>query len=163
MNRPIILYHASTSANIELFEPREESPRYPGEGPLVFATPDKRVAAMFLAPKDGGSAEICKFNDEVIVVVQNSADDFIAHDKGGAIYALPADTFTTDASVGMSETEWVSNQPVKPIAKELFNTSIDAMKLMGVKLYFVDERTMTEIRESKDHGLSLLRSLSAYI
>lgn len=159
----LTLYHASANPDITEFEPREESSRYPGEGPLVFATPDKRVAAMFLAPKDGGLAEISKFDEDAVLVIQNSADNFIAHDKGGAIYVLPSDTFTTDNSIGMQETEWVSKEAVKPISKEIYTTSIDAMRSMGVKLYFVDARIMNMVRNSSDHGMALLRSLPPYL
>lgn len=162
MDKPDFLYHASPHRNIQLFEPRNDTPRFPGEPPLVFATGDKRIAAMFLAPKSSGSVEVTKFGDDAIIIISNTVEDFIAHDTGGAIYHLPADTFTTDPEIGMGEQEWVSSLPVAPIGKELYGTSLGAMLSVGVKVYFVTDEVLESIKSAEDHGFEIISSLHPY-
>src|SRR5215471_9784345 len=139
MTEPSALYHASTNTNIAEFVPRSDSVRDPDEGPRVFATPDKRVAAMFMVPIESSKVEISKFGDEAIIVINGTVEEFKAQDKGGAIYTLPSDTLTTDPHKGMKETEWVSAVPVKPIAKEIYPSALQAMLDFGVRVIFVDE------------------------
>jgi hypothetical protein len=162
MTKPPFLYHASTNTNIVVFEPRVARVRDPAEGPRVFATPDKRVAAMFMTPIESSKVEISKFGDEAVMIISGTREDFIAHDKGGAIYTLPSDTFTTDPHRGMKETEWVSAVPVKPIAKEIYPSSLQAMLDLGVRVIFVDEASFKTIRESEDGGWKLIQALNAY-
>ncbi len=159
---PLVLYHASNDPNFSQLEPREESSRFSNEGPLVFATPDKAVAAMFLAPKDGGSVEISKFNDQSVIIINNKIENFKKKDRGGAIYTLPSETFTTDSTTGMKETEWVSKVPVKILSKEMYKTSLEAMKQLGVRVYFVNDKTFKSIQSSDDHGWEILSKLKPY-
>ncbi len=52
MNKPDILYHASGNNNLVQLDPRTDEERLAHYGaPLLFATPHKPLAAMFLAPK----------------------------------------------------------------------------------------------------------------
>jgi hypothetical protein len=91
-----VLYHASSNTNIKIFEPRNKSVRIPGEGELVFATPDPRVAAMFLVPSEVGPSEIGVYNGRAVIIINATANDLEAKDQGGAIYTLPSTTFTED-------------------------------------------------------------------
>lgn len=163
MTKPDTLYHASTNREIQLLEPREDGARFPGEGPLVFATPYKHVAAMFLPPKNGGSVEISIFDEKPVIVICSNPNSFCRLDGGGAIYELPTDTFTSDASIGMRETEWTSLLPVKPLSKTVYETSLDAMNETGVAVYFVDTKTFANIQNSGNHGFAIISSLIPFV
>jgi hypothetical protein len=157
MEKPINLYHASPQKDVSEFEPRNESPRYTGEENLVFATPHKEVAAMFLVPKDIPT-EIGKYGDDHVVFVNGTAEEFKAHDIGGAIYTLPNDTFVTDRGIGMGDVEWVSNQSVKPISKTLYETSIDALHDNHVSVYFLNKDVFSRIQANPSNGLEIVKS-----
>lgn len=156
MQKPEYLYHASSCINISEFEPRNESPRYQGEVNLVFATPYLGVAAMFLVSRDIPT-EISIYGDKYVVFINSSEADYSLKDKGGAIYILPTDTFETDSINGMGEIEWVSKVSVRPISKEIFETSMKAMDKYDVDRYFVSDATFQQIQADPAHALNLVK------
>ena len=160
---PKVLYHSSPNINIDIFEPRKEKVRDPEEGPVVFATPDKALAAAFLVRTDGSWVKIGRFSDGQIQtawhLITKSKRRFRRRDKGGAIYHLPATGFTFDLDKGMGDMEWTNSNSVKPIKKEVFSSGEQAMKDLGVKVYFVDKKTFKAINESNDHGRSIIFGL----
>jgi len=150
MDKPEIMYHASPDKDISEFEPRNESPRYVGEEHLVFATPYKEVAAMFLVPKNVPT-EISKYGDTHVVFVNGTEEEFKAHDIGGAIYTLPNDTFVTDREIGMGDVEWVSSQAVKPISRTLYESSIEALHDNNVSVF-------ARVKTDPSNGLEIVKS-----
>jgi hypothetical protein len=156
MDKPKYLYHSSPNTAIVEFEPQNEFPRYEGEVNLVFATPHLAVAAMFLIPRHIPT-EISVYGDTYVAFINSNEADYSLSDNGGAIYSLPVDTFETDAVDGMGEIEWVSNVPVKPLFKEVFKTSIEAMNKYNVVRYFVSEATLKKIQENTANGLRLVK------
>ncbi len=159
-----VLYHSSPNIAIEIFEPRNEKSRDPNEGPVVFATPDKALAAAFLVRTDGAWVKIGRFSDGTTVspwhLVTNSKRRFRKLDIGGAIYHLPPASFTTDLNKGMGEMEWTSTKKVKPLKKEVYSSGEQAMKDLGVDLYFVNRRTFKAINKSKDHCYEIISNLT---
>ncbi len=162
---PSALYHSSAHRDIESLEPRAESIRDPQEGPVVFATPDKAYAAMFIVPAGDSWTARGRFSTEddhgPWHMVINGRERFSEADKGGAIYSLPVDQFKSDLHRNMAGTEWASATPVKPTTKEEYNSGLVAMKALGVKVYFVDDPTFRSIRESPDHGHDIISQLVA--
>lgn len=157
MQKPDILYHASADTNITEFEPRNQTPRYEGEPNLIFATPHKQVAAMFLVPR-GIPTEISKYGDIYAVFVNGTEEEFDSQDKGGAIYALPSDTFETDEKIGMGETEWVSTESVKPVSKDIYDTALQALEESNVQIYFLFDEVFTLVRNDPSHGLEIVQN-----
>lgn len=161
--KPRVLYHSSPSLDIEIFEPRKEKVRDPKEGPVVFATPDKALAAAFLVRTDGSWVKIGRFSDNHHQtpwhLVANSKRRFRKLDVGGAIYHLPVRGFSSDPTKGMGDMEWTNPSKVEPINKEVFASGEQAMKQLGVNLYFVNKRTFKAIDKSEDHGQSIIQSL----
>lgn len=161
--RPKVLYHASSNSEIEVFEPRREKVRDPEEGPVVFATHDKALASAFLVRTDGSWVKIGRFTESGITTpwhfIASSRRRFMKSDFGGAIYYLPVDTFNNDSEKGMGSVEWVSRVPVKPVDKDLFESGFDAMRSLGVDVYFVSRRTFRKIDKSEDHGRDIIQSL----
>ncbi len=155
MNRPKELYHASTVVDVEVFEPRNEYPRYPGEPNLVFATPHKALAAMFLAPDDFAK-EIAVYGDRYVIFINGTEENHKAADRAGAIYTLPVETFETDASRGMGEVEWYSEVAVRPISKMVYKSSIEAMDELGVERYYVNDEVFRKIQANPADALSLV-------
>jgi hypothetical protein len=155
MSQPDILYHASPSTDVTILEPRSEYPRYPGEANLVFATPLKELAAMFLVPRDI-ETEIGIYGDRYVVFINSSAELYAEQDKGGAIYSLPVDTFETDSVHGMGEIEWYSKVPVQPLSKVVYGTSIEAMDTSNVERFFVNNNTFEKIRANPSDALRLV-------
>lgn len=162
---PKVLYHSSPNINIDIFEPRKEKIRDPEEGPVVFATPDKALAAAFLVRTDGSWVKIGRFSDGKTQtpwhLVTKNKRRFRRRDKGGAIYHLPTTGFNCDPKKGMGDMEWTNKNSVKPIKKEVFTSGEQAMKDLGVNLYFVDRKTFKAINESVDHGRSIILGLKA--
>jgi len=160
--KPKVLYHASPNTNIKAFEPRDKSTRTPGEGKLVFATPDPRVAAMFLVPSEVGPSEIGVYDDRAVIIINATPHDLEAKDQGGAIYTLPSTTFTVDPKLGMGVMEWTSKVAVEPIDKKVYPSAIQALAQFGVEIYLVDDAMFRNIQSSEDYGWSMLESLHPY-
>jgi len=158
--KPEFLYHASTNRSISQFEPRAESIRDANEGAVVFATPSKEFASMFIVNTDDRWTKKSRFNGVYVTIISDK-DRFLASDKGGSIYTMSSDTFTTDEGKGMGATEWVSKQPVKPTKKEDYESGLQAMLELGVQVYFVDESTFTQIKTAPDHGFKIICDLKS--
>ncbi|MBU1179453.1 hypothetical protein KJ885_00745 [Patescibacteria group bacterium] len=158
--KPKGLYHASSNKEVTEFEPRAESYRDPEEGPVVFATPDKAFASMFIVPTDGSWVEIVTF-DNVNCIAVADEERFKKLDKGGSIYSLPNDQFECDINKSKNECEWTSRDTVKPEDQLDYDLGLDAMIENGVQVYFVDQATFEKIQQSDDLGLEILKSLKS--
>ena len=156
MDRPAFLYHASQDRSIDIFKPRAEHIRDPKEGPMVFATPDKVMASVFIVPTDDSWTNSGLFGN-VHFFVCGDETRFREIDKGGAVYTLPPDTFENDPSRGLGAREWTSTLPVKPISKEEYKSGLEAMLEMGVQVYFIGKEKFQELKNSSDHGNTVLR------
>ncbi len=153
--KPQFLYHASPNRDIQEFEPRAQSVRDPKEGPVVFATPSEVYASMFIVRTDDTWSEKGRFN-EVYYTVVSDRQRFEKMDKGGSIYVLPSDTFTTNETRSMGAAEWTSKEPVKPVSKTDYESGLEAMLQHGVQVYFVDKDIFQQIKDSNDHEFSIL-------
>ena len=131
-------------------------------GKLLFATPYKSMAAMFLAPKTLDN-EMMRFGDRFVYVAATSPKEFKQQDTGGTIYELPNAQFSTYSDLNMPGTEYVTKDPVVPIKKYRYESALAAMKENKVEVYFVDESTLRAIRSADDHGLIILKSLASHI
>lgn len=158
--KPNFLYHASQNPDINVLEPHTESVRDPNEGPVVFATPNLPYVTMFLVNSDDSWTAKGRFNKTFYTVISDK-NRFLEADKGGTIYTLPNDTFYCDLEKGMGRNEWVSKEAVKPIKKQHYALGIEAMIDSGVQVYFVDKQTFQKIKQSEDHGLSILQSIQS--
>ena len=150
-----ILYHASPIGGLTTLNPANETPRFVGEDNYVFATPYKAVAAMFLAPRNLNT-EISKYNDKFVIFINASQEKYRELDKGGSIYEVDGTHFKTDTSIGMGETEWVSDHSLEPLSEEVFDSSLNAMKSNEVEIYFVDDRTFRNVRNDPPNALNLV-------
>lgn len=153
--KPKFLYHASPRRDIQEFEPRAQSVRDPEEGPVVFATPSEAYASMFIVRTDDRWSEKGRFNNVYYTVVSDK-QRFKEMDKGGSIYTLPSETFSSDKTKNMGMTEWTSRKTVKSIRKTDYESGLEAMLEHGVQVYFVDPETWLRIKDSRDHGFSIL-------
>lgn len=158
MDKPNSLYHGSQNKNIKVFMPQHKSYRDKNEGAVVFATPDKVLASIFIVPTNDSWTHSGLFGG-IHYFVCSDKKRFIELDKGGTIYTLPSDTFECDPERGLGSKEWTSIVEVKPINQENFDSALELMIDMGVQVYFVDDEIFKKINESKDHGNKILRSL----
>lgn len=156
--KPPVLYHASRDPDITQFEPRAESIRDKNEGPVVFGTPELALATMFLVDTSDSWTTKGRFGETCCHVISDR-ERFSKADKGGWIYRLPSESFTTDLTKGMRKLEWTSRQPVIPIDQTAYKSGLEAMIEQGVQVYFVDKDTFKKIKEAPDHGQSILQSL----
>jgi hypothetical protein len=165
VKKPAVLYHASQDKDVKEFEPRAETFRDEKEGPVVFATPDKRFASMFLVPKTTDSwCQKSVFTDpengkSIHVMIISDKEKFEKLDKGGAIYSLPSDTFQTDLTKSTKSREWTSREVVEPTDKTEYKSGLQAMIENGVMVYFIDQQTFEKLKKSDDFGLSILQTL----
>lgn len=159
MNKPSVLYHASTNKNVEIFEPHNKSIRDIDEGPVVFATPRIDYASCFIVKTDDSWVQISAYGDIQTIVISDR-DRFEKEDKGGAIYELPSDTFVNEIR-GSAKDEWTSREAVRPVGKNVFASGLDAMLEYGVQVYFVDASTWDSMKNAKDNGIGVLRRLKS--
>jgi hypothetical protein len=163
LQKPDTLYHASAQRDIAIFEPRAESVRDVEEGPVVFATPDKAYASLFITPTDDSWTMKGRFSSDGIVtpwhMVISDRKRFLELDKGGAIYSLSANSFNSDPQKNLPGIEYTSIDSVVPNSVEGYTSSLEAMIGLGVSIYFVDEATFLAIRQSDDHGAQILKGL----
>lgn len=156
--KPKFLYHGSAHKNIEELEPRNKSVRDDNEGPVVFATQELSLAAIFMAEK---TKNIGFFGDVPYCVILASREEFARNDKGGHIYVVPSDNFETDPKKGLGDYEWTSKGKVKVTEKIEYASVLEAMIENGAQVYFVDHDIYKKIKESKDHGLAILQNLES--
>ncbi|MCA9367262.1 hypothetical protein KC887_03295 [Candidatus Kaiserbacteria bacterium] len=157
--KPPILYHASRSGEIDVFEPRIGKRRDENEGTQVFATPSKAMATIFLVDTDDSWTQSGAM-DHVPYIIISDRERFESLDQGGYIYSLPSDTFETDLEKGLRELEYTSTVSVKPIGQEFVPKALQAMIENGVKVYFVDQDTWRAIQESEEHGEKIVSMLT---
>jgi len=157
MEKPSVLYHGSSNKEITQVEPSSKKVRDPAEGPQVFATPDKRLASVFIVGVDDSWGNSGRHHGIPYMVISDR-ERFEALDKGGAIYHLPNTTFTTDPNKGLGNLEWASSEPVQPTHKEEHESALEAMLSHGVQVYFIDAPTYETFRNAEDHGLSILQA-----
>ena len=160
MEKPSVLYHGSSNKEIERVEPSAKKVRDGAEGPKIFATPDKRMASVFIVGVDDSWENSGQHNGVPYMVISDR-ERFSALDHGGTIYHLPSDSFTSDSEKGLGELEWASNEPVQPTHKEEHELALEAMLNHGVQVYFVDKATYDAFRSAPDHGLSILRTTTS--
>lgn len=157
--KPAVLYHATQSADIERFEPRSIKRRERDDSPMVFATPDKTIAAAFLFPWDDSWVQMGTIEDEPYMVISDE-EKFRSLDTGGYIYSLPSDTFDTDMEKGLRSLEYTSGEAVEPIDKEFHSSALEAMIHAGMKVYFVDKQIFDQMQASEDDGKEIISHLT---
>lgn len=143
------VYHASPDVNLKTIIPKRTMSKDKYIGDFVFATTDKKLAAMYLATR-GIATLMHHVSDTPFIVMSSSSDEYLQSDAGGAIYTLPGATFEPTPQHELSESEMVSKVMVEPLDKEVYKTSIEAMKHHGVAIYFVDQPTFKCIVATKN-------------
>jgi hypothetical protein len=161
--KPDKLFRGTRKQGIEEFDPKNNKKfRDKNEGPVVFATPDKAFASMFLVPEADDSWTIKgRLNGNWYTVIADR-EMYEQLDKGGSIYEIDdLDDFYCDEQKGMGKCEWVNKEKIKPAKEEQFDSALDAMLRAGVQVYFVDKDTFLKIKNSDDYGMSILRKIKS--
>lgn len=165
--KPTILYHSSLVRDIQEFEPRAETTRDVTEGPVVFATPDKGYASMFMVPTDDSWTAKGRFTTDGKVepwhIVISDRERFNELDIGGMIYILNPSSFISDPDRNMHSIEWTSKNAVIPIGGEEYASALEAMYENGVNVFFTDLETFNRISMSDDHGRAIIHSLGPVV
>ncbi|MFC1751662.1 hypothetical protein ACFLY5_00765 [Patescibacteria group bacterium] len=165
MEKPPVMYHGThkKEEGITELEPRGGRHRGRDEGKVLFATPDRVMASMFLAKgHNDNRTKIGKYNGTPVMVINEDRNEFIETDKGGTIHELPSDTFSCDKGTGLGELEWTSTKKVQPTGKTEYDSSLDAMIENGVQVFFVDAKTFEDIKSDKEnHGVGILKDLES--
>lgn len=159
IEKPPVLYHASSNRNISEFETRGERTRDSLEAPSVFATPNKALASCFLVPSDDSWVHIGT-KDDIPFIVISDKDRFLELDKGGAIYTVPTTSFQTDPLKGMGEQEWTSIDPVSPLSQEEVTSALETMLELGVQIYFVNKDEFDAYEAAPDGGEALMQTFT---
>lgn len=138
-----VLYHGSPNSQIEVLEPRQLNVRDNAEGAVIFASPSIKVASCFLFSWDDSWVNMTISSDDnkddfTVIIVISSYAEFVKRDKGGAIYLVPVKDFIFDENKGLGLHEWTNKNKVTPYGKILFKSSLEAMRKMGVKVYFAN-------------------------
>jgi len=145
-----ILYHASPEKNLELIEPRPTLSNDKYIGDYVFATANRLLAVMYLATK--GVATLMDVENSWIAICCNEGE-YIANDKGGAIYTLPMNSFIETPQTSLNDYEFVSTRAVRPTSKIEYTSTLQAMIDGDITVFFVDEPTFNDLLESGESPL----------
>lgn len=146
--KPLFFYHASPNREIKRLEPRAETVRDEEEGPVVFATPDKGLASVFMLPHDDSWTASGRIGEKPFFLYTDE-EKLEENDRGGSLYLLPAETFTQPEGDGNHRSEWVSREPVTPIEKTDYESAVAAMKENGVDVVHVDQQTLEKFRAAE--------------
>lgn len=133
IEKPPFLYHGSPNKELEEFEPQPNS--FVGvEGNFFFASPDRNAAIPYMWKGSSWSAGPTE-NGGCFAAFATTREEFIKRDTGGALYVFEPEHFSSHLK--KSNYEWVTDQKVKPIAKEIFNSVLDEMEKAGTEIYFL--------------------------
>jgi hypothetical protein len=161
IEKPDKLFVSAQTKGIEELLPQEGRHRGHKEGAVIFATPDKTLASIFLVEGHNDSwMEIGYFNDIPYTAICMSREDFIKKDRGGTMYEVPSEHFDFNPDIGMGEKEWTSTEPTRPNEETNYPSALDTMINNGVYVFFVDKETFIKIKESEDHGFEILSTLT---
>jgi hypothetical protein len=137
--KPKFLYHGSPRGGIEEFLPRVSPGSGEAYGAQVYASDSLTVASMFtFSPGRAWSAGL--HGDIAFALFPMSREEFIEKDKGGYIYKFDSETFSTEEGRGMTDNEWASSVPVKPLEVIKVDSALENMIRNGVQVYFVDPK-----------------------
>lgn len=160
--KPETLFIGTQTKGIKEFTPRKGNYRDKKEGSVIFSTPDKALASIFMVEGHNDSwTKIGYFGDVLVIVICMDRDEYIKKDKGGVVYEVPSDSFDYNPNLGMGEKEWTSREPVKPIDETSYTSSLDTMVDNGVQVYFVDKTTFKEIWDADDYGKEIIFGLTS--
>ena len=155
------LYHASPYKDLQKIQPQRTLSKDMYIGDYVFATSDIKLAAMYLVTR--GNATLMNTDAMLpFIVIRNNPKDYVANDMGGAIYIVPDTTFKKSPQEGLEKSELVSSVAVTPIDKIIYRRSIDAMKEMGIVIYFVTKEIFDKLVLSKEES-KIFATLLRYI
>lgn len=152
-----VVYHGSPNTDIKIFEPRAEHVRDPKEGSVVFATPSIRFASCYLFRWDDSwvhqsiSLGNNKKPDEIYMVISDRKR-FEKLDVGGSLYLLPANQFSFNKNKNLGVYEWTSKEKVGVLSKIHFASSLEAMRIFGVMVYFLDKKQFKDYLALSDKG-----------
>lgn len=154
------LYHASPQTDLTEIAPQPTLSRDVYIGDFVFATADKKLAIMYLAPK--GFPVLLNSQAKVPrIIACTDPSHYKSKDKGGAIYELPDNSFQPSPQAGLEDYEFVSSVGVVPQAKSVYRTSLSAMKDAGIAVYFVDRKVFDSMLHEKNEA-AVVAQLSPY-
>jgi hypothetical protein len=139
-----MLYHASANQSLGVIEPQQTLSKDKYIGDYVFATADKVLATMYLIPKGYGSIMHPEENPPRIQICADETE-IRSKDNDGALYYLDASSFDESPQTELSEYEMASDKAVRPISKEVFRSSFDALDKMGIKIEFIDQQTFNRL------------------
>ena len=156
-----ILYHASPDKNLAIIRPQRTLSKDVYTGDYVFATADKGLAAMYLATK-GIATLMNPGASKPRIIICADPEAYAQRDSGGAIYTVPADTFAQSPQLGLEDTEMVSQHDIVPLNKEVYDSSLAAMKTFGIQVYFVNQEVFGQIMATREED-KIAAELDAYL
>lgn len=148
------VYHASAHKDLKTIIPKRTMSKDKYIGDFVFATTDKKLAAMYLATR-GVATLMNHTQDKPYIVICGDQEGYLQSDKGGAIYTLLSESFEPTPQRELVESELMSSIRVKPVKVELFQTSLEAMHKHGVAIYFVSKNTFDEMVATKNKDVAV--------
>ncbi len=163
--KPTMLYHGSQEKRLRELHPQMENVRNQEEGALVFGTPDKAFAIMYLSPRPNDSWSMKLKPDDEWHFIIGDKERFVNGDNGGSIYTMSSKEFECDEGKGMGKTEWHSQKSIPLTREEDYPSTLQALIENGVRVYFVDKEKLCKLKKaiekSKDDYAAILQSLQS--
>jgi putative flippase GtrA len=156
-----VLYHASSRLDLKIIKPHKTLSNDEYIGDYVFATANKELAVMYLASKGKATLMNTKSQPSRIIICDDEKQ-YIKNDKGGAVYELSPKGFQPTSQTGLSEFEKVSEQAVTPLRKNVYASSLEAMREHDITIYFVNKKIFDELVAAKDED-EIINQLKPYM
>lgn len=154
------LYHASQQTNLSTIKPQRTFSNDKYIGNYVFATTNKKLALMYLVPK--GIPTLMNPDDpQPNIVICSELSKYITKDQGGAIYKLPSNDFIKSPQKELSMYEMASKQSIKPLTKNIYKNTIQALQSADIKIYFVNDATFAKLIKNPNQD-KLINGLRNY-
>lgn len=154
------LYHASQQKDLKLLRPQRTLSHDKYIGDFIFATANKKLAIMYLAPK--GFATLMNSDEKnANIVICAEQEEFFKQDKGGAIYKLSSKDFIESPQKELSTYEMASRCSVKPKDKEVFDSTLGALISSGIEVRFTTKVAFDRLIHSPNQN-KMVKSLDLY-
>lgn len=130
------VFHGSEQRGLSLIPPSRHHARDDQARPMVFASRYKAMACCYMLPIDPEMARVFYDQDGHILFVTSDAAATRRKDKGGSLYQLSGEGFSSD-NHGMEYMEWLCPAAKEVLKETPYPSALQAMKTHGVKCFAV--------------------------
>lgn len=145
--KPKFLYHGSTKQNLTEIVPRVSKSKGEDGTEKVFATPDRRIATVYMASDYIGEQPWSsgRYEAALCIFVPMTREEFKQKDLGGAIYKLPSENFSINDGRGMGNDEYAAKTTIPVDSAEYVPSILTEWEKNGIRAYFTTKEQLPDV------------------